>query len=81
MKYECTRDTDLDDLIGHDESDGFHNGPLYTAMKRDEPLELVDSARLSAVVRTRLEHVRHGFVIVETGERILPPEHFKLLLH
>lgn len=81
MRFQCTRDTDLDDLIGHDEVDGFHRGPLYAAMKGDEPLELIGSALLSVIVRTRLEQVSHGFVVVETGERVLPPEHFKLLLH
>lgn len=81
MRYQCNRDTDLDELIGHDESDGFHTGPLYAAMKRNEPLELVDSINLSMIVRTRLETVAHGFMLVETGETVLPPEHFKLLLH
>lgn len=81
MKFECTRDTDLDDLIGHDEVDGFHSGPLYAAMKHDEPLELVGSMLLSVIVRSRLEQVSHGFVIAETGEHVLPPEHFRLLLH
>jgi hypothetical protein len=81
MKHQCTPDTDLDELIGHDEVDGFHTGPLYTAMKTDEPLELVGSMLLSVIVRTKLEHVSHGFVVAETGEQVLPPEHFKLLLH
>ena len=81
MKHQCTPDTDLDELIGCEEGDGFHTGPLYTAMKTDEPLELVGSMLLSVIVRTKLDHVSHGFVVAETGEHVLPPEHFKLLLH
>ena len=81
MKFQCTCTTDLDDLIGHDELDGFHSGPLYSAMKQGESLELVDSLQLSAVVRTRLKTIAHGFIVIETGERLLPQEQFQLLLH
>lgn len=81
MRYQCTQNTDLDDLIGHDESDGFHVGPLYTAMKTDEPLELIGSSLLSLIVHIRLKSISHGFIVAETGEQINPPDHFHLIYH
>jgi len=80
MKYQCTELTDLDDLIGHDEIDGFHTGPLYTAMKSDEPLELMDSRCMSLSVQIKLQNVSTtGMFVPETGEMISPPDHFSLL--
>lgn len=80
MKYQCTRLTDLDELIGHDESDGFHTGPLYAAMKSDQPLELMDSANMTLSVQVKLRSVSStGIFVPETGERIDPPDHFSLL--
>jgi len=80
MKYQCTELTDLDELIGHDEIDGFHTGPLYAAMKSDEPLELLDGRCMSLSVQIKLQSVSStGIFVAETGEMISPPDHFSLL--
>jgi hypothetical protein len=81
MKYHCTAKTDLDELIGHDEADGFYYGPLSLAMKRGEALELEESDLLSAIMRVKLASVVCGVVLVETGEAILPLASFRLVLH
>lgn len=81
MKYHCTAKTDLDDLIGHDENGGFCYGPLSLAMKRGEALELEESNLLSAPMLAKLSSFLHGVVLVETGESILPPACFHLILH
>ena len=81
MKHQCTQETDLDELIGHDEADGFHVGPLYTAMKRNEPLELLGSNLLSLLVHIKLESIRRGFIVAETGEQMRPPGHFEIVYH
>lgn len=81
MKYHCTAKTDLDDLIGHDETDGFCYGPLSLAMKRGESLELEESNLLSAIMSVKLQSFLHGVVIVETGEAILPSSCFRLVFH
>lgn len=80
MKHQCTPDTDLDELVGHDEADGFHPGPLSLAMKHDEPLELLSSSALSQVTMIKLLVLAHGLVLVETGESIIPGACFKLIL-
>lgn len=80
MKHLCTPDTDLDELVGHDESDGFHPGPLSLAMKNGEPLELVSSGCLSMVTLIKLASLTHGLMLLETGESIAPAECFKLIL-
>lgn len=80
MKHLCTPDTDLDELVGHDESDGFHPGPLSLAMKQGEPLELLASNALSQVTVIKLLVLTHGLVLVETGENIIPGACFKLVL-
>lgn len=79
MEYHCTPNTDLDELIGRDEHDGFHQGPLYTAMKRNEPLELQKSALLSRPLQAKLESIIHGLLVAETGEWIAPADHFKIV--
>ena len=81
MRYQCTPDTDLDELVGHDEADGFHPGPLSQAMKTGEELELVASHCLSPLLLLKLGALTHGMVIVETGESISPPPCFRLILH
>lgn len=80
MKHLCTPDTDLDELVGHDEGDGFHPGPLSLAMKAGEELELIASSCLSPLMRTKLAALTHGLFVVETGESIAPPPCFRLLL-
>lgn len=81
MKHLCTQHTDLDELIGHDEADGYHAGPLSLAMKRGEELELLASELLSLPMRLKLESLMRGIFVVETGETISPPACFQLLLH
>ena len=81
MKHLCTPDTDLDELVGHDEADGYHPGPLSLAMKHGEELELIASERLSPVTRCKLATLTHGMFVVETGESIDPPPCFRLILH
>lgn len=79
MKHRCTPDTDLDELVGHDESDGFHPGPLSIAMKRGEPLELLCSTELSPLTLIKLMVMTHGLLLVETGECIAPAACFRLV--
>lgn len=81
MQYCCTPSTDLDELVGHEEADGYHAGPLSLAMKRGEELELLASELLSLPMRLKLESLMRGIFVVETGETILPPARFQLLLH
>ncbi len=81
MRYVCTPDTDLDELVGHDEADGYHPGPLSLAMRSGEELELLASEYLSPLTQVKLESLTHGLFVVETGESISPPPCFRLLLH
>lgn len=80
MKHLCTPGTDLDELVGHDESDGYHYGPLSQAMRSGDLLELQASDQLSPVTRCKLEACSHGVLVVETGEMIAPDPHFQLIL-
>lgn len=80
MRHLCTPDTDLDELVGHEEADGFHPGPLSVAMQRGEALELVASNALSRLTLVKLSVLTHGLLLVETGETILPASCFKLVL-
>ena len=81
MRHLCTQDTDLDELLGHQEDDGYHAGPLSLAMKAGEELELVASESLSNLTRIKLDVLTRGLFVVETGETILPSEHFRIVLH
>lgn len=81
MKHHCTQDTDLDELIGHDELDGFHQGPLYTAMKANEPLELEESALMSLSTLIKIERFSRGLLVPETGECLPTPDHFEIVFH
>ena len=81
MKYHCTPDTELDDLIGRDGAVGFDYGPLAAALKLGERLELENSDALPVLMQAKIQAVLHGLFIVETEEtlRVLPG--FKLVLH
>lgn len=81
MKYHCTAKTDLDDLIGHDEANGFCYGPLSLAMKAGEELELEESGLLSAIILAKLPAFLQGVMQVETGESLQPQPSFRLILH
>lgn len=81
MKYHCTPATDLDELIGHDELDGFHQGPIYTAIKRNEPLELEDSAAMSPTVCAKVARLGEALLVPETGECLKMPSGFRIDFH
>lgn len=81
MRHLCTPDTDLDELVGHEEADGYHSGPLSLAMKTGEELELIASDRLSPLIQLKLTALICGLFIVETGESISPPPCFRLVFH
>ena len=81
MKYRCTADTDLDDLIGRELKDSFEYGPLAVAMKAGEHLELENSAALSAVMIAKLQAFLYGLFIVETEEALHARPDFELFLH
>ena len=81
MRHQCTPDTDLDELVGRDESDGFHPGPLSLAMKAGEELELIASSTLSPILLFKLSTLTRGLFLIETGESISPPPCFRLILH
>lgn len=80
MRHVCTPNTDLDELVGHDEADGYHPGPLSLAMKAGEELELVASSCLSPLTLFKLTALTHGLFVVETGESIAPLPCFRLTL-
>ena len=81
MKYHCTPDTDLHELIGKDGCDGFEYGPLSRALRNGEDLELEDSQVLSRLMVSKIQAVLHGLFIVETEETLRAPAGFKLVLH
>lgn len=81
MKHLCTPSTDLDELVGHEECDGFHPGPLSLAMKAGEELELLASSQLSPCLVFKLGMLAHGLLVAETGETITPLPAFHLVLH
>ena len=85
MKYHCTADTDLEELIGH-ESTGcngsvFTYGPLPQAMLNDEDLELENSAALPVMMAAKLHVLCASLFISEVAVQIQAGEHFRLLLH
>lgn len=84
MKHLCSVNTDLDELIGHDERDasGYHfcYGPLPLAMKNGEELVLENSAALSELTLAKIRLMVQKFVLVETKELIRPVGDFHLTL-
>lgn len=81
MKYHCTPETGIDDLVGRDGSAGFQYGPLASALKTGEDLELENSAVLSAFMMTKIRALLHGLFIVETEETLRVRPGFRLVLH
>lgn len=81
MKYHCTPDTDLHELIGKDGCDGFEYGPLSYALRHGEELVLEDSHMLSRLLVPKIQAVVKGLFIVETEETLRAPAGFKLVLH
>lgn len=80
MRYHCTANTDLDDLVGRDGLSGFDYGPLASALKSNEQLELENSASLSALTIAKIRILLHGMFIVETEETIRAQPGFRLIL-
>jgi len=81
MKYYCTPETDLHDLIGQDSSEGFQYGPLSSALKAGEELVFEESHTLPRLMVVKVQAVLHGLFIVETEETLFPASGFRLVLH
>lgn len=84
MIHACTENTDLDELIGHEESEGlqrhFHYGPLAIAMKRDEELVLENSGVLSIFMRAKLSALIKDLFIEDTAEALHAGKGFRVVL-
>lgn len=84
MIHPCTENTDLDELIGHEETIGpqrqFHYGPLAMAMKRDEELVLENSAAMSILMRAKLSTLIKDLFIEDTAEALHAGKGFRVLL-
>lgn len=81
MRHICTPDTDLDELVGKEESDArFHYGPLPLAMRNGEELVLEHSCELSRLTVAKIGMLVRNLFVVETEERIHPSAGFKLVL-
>lgn len=81
MRYHCTPDTDLHELIGQDSQDGFLYGPLSAALISGEELVLEDSHVLSRLLLVKINAVLRGLFIVETEETLRAQPGFRLVLH
>lgn len=81
MRHHCTTNTDLDELVGHEADGTYCYGPLSTAMRGGEVLELEDSASLSSLMLLKLKALIGGIFIPETGECISASPYFRVVLH
>ena len=82
MYYHCTANTDLDELVGHEEDGGYCYGPLAAAMRNGDELILEDSRSLSGSMRVKLQALLGGILfIAETGEFIEVSPLFRMVLH
>jgi|LAHR01.1.fsa_nt_gb hypothetical protein len=80
MKYLCTPDTTLHDLIGQDSAEGFRYGPLAAALKSGEELVLEASHVLPPLMPTKIDALLGRLFIVETEETLRTPPGFRLVL-
>ena len=84
MKYHCTAETDLEELIGHECIDEkgarFAYGPVPLAMLKDEELLLENSAALPVMMAAKLHALSVSLFIAEIAVRIPAGEHFRLIL-
>ncbi len=81
MRHLCTAVTDLDELIGREDGRAcFRYGPIPEAMRRGEELVLEDSGQLSAVMLAKIGLLVDDLFLVETEERILAGNGFRLVL-
>lgn len=80
MKYHCTPDTSLHDLIGCDSAEGFRYGPLASALKSGEELVLEASHVLPPLTVAKINALVGRLFIVETEETLRTPPGFRLVL-
>lgn len=80
MKYLCTTQTDLDELLGHEVNGAYRYGPLPVAMRGGEELVLEGSCFLSGLMLLKLKALMGGIFIPETGESILAAPCFRVRL-
>lgn len=80
MKYRCTPDTNLHDLIGCDSAEGFHYGPLSSALKAGDELVLESSHLLPPLTVAKINALVGSLFIVETEETLHTPSGFRLVL-
>lgn len=81
MRHLCTAVTDLDELIGREDGRAcFRYGPIPEAMRRGEELVLEDSGQLSAVMLAKISLLVDDLFLVETEERIMAGDGFRLVL-
>ena len=81
MKYHCTANTDLNDLIGRESAAGFEYGPLTRALKAREELELENSAALPVLMTAKIALLLRGLFVVETEETFYQQPGFRLVLN
>ena len=81
MRYHCTAATDRDELVGHEESNGYCYGPLSAAMRNGDELILEGSRSLSQLMLLKLQLLMGGIFIAETGEQIAAAPCFRMFLH
>jgi len=84
MNHVCTRQTDLDELIGIESGEGstvaFHYGPLPLAMAAGEELVLENSRELSPILSAKLRFLLKSLRIEETDQLIRPRPGFRITL-
>jgi hypothetical protein len=84
MHHTCTRQTDLDELIGIecwvDQRLAFHYGPLPLAMAAGEELVLESSNQLSPVLLAKLPILIKSLRIEETAQTFCPRPGFRITL-
>lgn len=84
MKYHCTPNTDLEELIGHEcpatPGAAFAYGPVPLAMLNDEELVLENSAALPVMMAAKLRALGVTLFIAEAAVSIEAGEHFRLVL-
>jgi hypothetical protein len=82
MHHTCTRQTDLDELIGtecwENQRLEFHYGPLPLAMEAGEELVLDDIGNLSPILRAKLPVLLRSLTIEETNQVIHPGLGFRV---
>lgn len=85
MHHLCTRQTDLDELIGIERCEGqrlaFCYGPLPLAMSAGEELVLESSNQLSPILLAKLPSLIKSLLIEETAQTISARPGFRITLN